>query len=251
MSPLPSLDQIPKGNTCHGVNRAVIESLLAHDRSWAGRCILDMPCGAGVLLKVCRDFFPQADVKGADYRLPEGFPGNEVAWVDASKSFRVFPEMRFDAITSVSGVMEFDNTRQFFESCRAHLKEGGLLVVTNDNVITVRDRLAYLFFARTRQFKLLVTPGEPTWKVILVQNLVRILEDAGFEIRAIRYVSLRAKDWLQLPLALLIWPWQLAMRHAEKSAMPGRLRRMMFPFRALLCRHYVVECVMRTPAAAR
>jgi 2-polyprenyl-3-methyl-5-hydroxy-6-metoxy-1,4-benzoquinol methylase len=246
MSPLPSLDQIPKGNTCHGVNRAVVEHLLSVDATWAGKRILDMPCGHGVLLKVLREFFPSAVIKGADLRPAEGFAAHEVAAVDASRPFRIFQEGKFDVITSVSGIMEFHNTRQFFETCREHLAEGGQLVVTNDNVITVRDRFAYLFFGRTRLFRLLVSPELATWKPVPMQCLGRMLHDAGFVIRSIRYVSARPKDLWLLPLALLLWPFQWAQFQVEKAAVPKELRKMMFPFRTMICRHCVVVCDVRT-----
>ncbi|MGC4073870.1 MAG: methyltransferase domain-containing protein [Nibricoccus sp.] len=241
----PSLDQIPKGNTCHGVNRAVVEHLLSLDAEWAGKRILDIPCGAGVLLKVLREFFPRAVVKGADLRPGGEFAAEEVAAVDASRPFAIFPEAKFDLIASVSGIMEFHNTRQFFETCRGHLKEGGQLVVTNDNVVTVRDRLAYLFFGRTRLFRLLVSPELATWKPIPMQCLVRMLHDGGFTIRSIRYVSARPKDWMLLPLALLLWPFQWVQLQAEKASLPEELRRMMFPFGVMIYRHCVVVCEVR------
>jgi hypothetical protein len=204
-----------------------------------------MPCGHGVLLKVLRQFFPKAVVKGADLRPSGEFLREEVAAVDASRPFTIFPEAKFEMITSVSGIMEFHNTRQFFETCREHLAEGGQLVVTNDNVITVRDRLAYLFFGRTRLFRLLVSPELATWKPIPMQCLGRMLHDAGFAIRSIRYVCARPKDWLMLPLALVLWPFQWAKIQTEKSSMPVELRRMMFPFSIMIYRHCVVVCEVR------
>ena len=241
----PALDEIPKGNTCHGVNGAVIEHLLAQDATWTGKRILDIPCGAGVLLKVLRQFFPQAIVKGADLRPSGEFTSSEVAQVDASRPFAIFSEAKFDVIASVSGIMEFHNTRQFFETCEAHLAPDGQLIVTNDNVITVRDRLAYLFFGRTRLFRLLVSPELATWKPIPTQCLVRMLHDAGFAVRSIRYVPVRPKDWLLLPVALLLWPFQWGQLQAEKAALPAELRRMMFPFICMLSRHCLLVCTRR------
>lgn len=239
---MPDLDQIPKGNTCHGVNRAVVETLMADDAERVGQRILDIPCGHGVLMKVLREFFPRAVVKGADLCPAPGMPVDEVAAVDASRPFAIFQEKKFDVITSVSGIMEFHNTRQFFETCGEHLMPGGLLLVTNDNIFTVRDRLAYLFYGRTRLFRLLVSPKLATWKPIPTQCLVRMLNDAGFVIESMRYVSARPKDWLLLPLAVLLWPFQWAQLQAEKAALPENLRKMMFPFTALIYRHCVVVC---------
>lgn len=63
--------------------------------------------------------------------------------MDASRSFNVFPPTKFDLVLSVSGVMEFDNTLQFFEQCKNHLNVGGMFLVSNDNLMSVRDRLSF------------------------------------------------------------------------------------------------------------
>ncbi|MBC7368186.1 MAG: hypothetical protein H7343_15465 [Undibacterium sp.] len=73
-----------------------------------------------------------------------------------------------------------------------------------------------------------------------MQNLVRSLEEAGFEIKAIRYVSARTKDWMLWPLAALVWPGQWAYLRFARSSVSPTLRTAMFPFRALICRHYLV-----------
>jgi 2-polyprenyl-3-methyl-5-hydroxy-6-metoxy-1,4-benzoquinol methylase len=242
---MPPLDEIPKGNTCHGVNRAVVETLLALGCGKAGQSILDIPCGHGVLVKVLRAFFPHAVIKGADLQPAPGVAADEVVAVDASRPFAIFTDRKFDAITAVSGIMEFHNTRQFFETCGEHLTPDGRLIVTNDNVFTVRDRLANLFFGRTRLFRLLVSSELATWKPIPTQCLVRMLQDAGFAIESMRYVSTKPSDWLLLPLAALIWPFQWAQLQAEKAALPEALRKMMFPFSALIYRHCVVVCRKR------
>lgn len=236
----PVLDSVPKGNTCHGVNRAIVEHLMSRGSASAGMAILDVPCGNGELVGVLRHFFPAARVQGGDLSLAPGAPEG-CCVVDASRPFSV-PGEKFDVICCVSGIMEFDNTLQFFESCRRHLAPNGLFIVTNDNVVSVRDRLAYLALGKTRRFELFGAPDQPTWKLVPLQNLLRILHDAGFAVRAIRYVSIRLKDWAMLPLALLLWPGQWLHANFARGPMPRARRTMMFPFRALLCRHYLVFC---------
>jgi SAM-dependent methyltransferase len=235
------LDAIPRGNTCHGVNRAIVEHLLGGERDLSRAAMLDVPCGDGALVMTLKRFFPKAEVEGADLTVPGG---GERAWfhaVDASRAFQL-PGRRRDVICCVSGVMEFDNTRQFFESCRRHLADDGVFIVTNDNVVAVRDRLAYLALGKTRRFERFPAPGRPTWKSIPLQNLLRILHDAGFAVRSIRYAGAKPKDWLMLPLALLLWPGQWLHATLAKSDLPRSARREMFPFRSLICRHYLVFC---------
>ena len=45
-----------------------------------------------------------------------------------------------------------------------------------------------------------------------------------------------------LPLALLVYPIQLVYMTLSRSEMPLAERRVMYPFRSLLCRHYIVVC---------
>lgn len=160
--------------------------------------MLDIPCGRGELIATLRSFFPQADIRGCDLRKPEGLSSASFCVADASSPFTVFSDIKFDYIFSV---MEFENTLQFCERCRAHLRKGGQFIVTNDNIVSMRDRIEYFLLGKFRPFKLFVTQAAGTWKVIPIQNLVRILKDAGFRIRRIIYLSVTPSDWLTLPFA--------------------------------------------------
>lgn len=233
---------IPTGMTCAGVHRAVIEHLLQEDGPASEKRILDIPCGNADLMWSLRRFFPGADVRGCDLAKPPTLDDSDFSEVDASRPFHVFPEGRFDRILSVSGVMEFDNTLQFFETCHAHLNETGHLVVTNDNVVAMRDRIMYFLLGKTRRFQMFVDIDAPTWKVIPLYNLMRILTMAGFRIRRLQYVSAGWKDWLLLPLALLVYPLQLLYIRLTRNPMPLPQKHRMYPFRSLLCSHYVVVC---------
>jgi len=119
--------------------------------------------------------------------------------------------------------MEFDNTLQFFSQCHNHLKDEGLFFVTNDNVAGIRDRLSFFWFGKPKQYSLFVTQKQTTWKIIPLSNMIRILQDAGFRIREIRYVPLRWKDWLTLPLALLIYPIQFLHIQTATTSIPRAL----------------------------
>lgn len=238
-----ALDAIPTGQTCPGVNRAVVELLLEEGRHAAGRHVLDIPCGNGELVRTVRSFFPEASVRGCDLQKPEGLADADFAVVDASRPFAVFQDRPFDCILSVSGVMEFDNTLQFFESCHQHLRPGGRFIVTNDSGVTMWDRLCYLLLGKTRQFQIFVDQDQPTWKVLPLQNMIRLLRDAGFTVREKpRYVSIERRNWLMLPFALLVYPVQWLYIHLARNPMPVAEKRGMYPFRSLLCRHYILVC---------
>ena len=233
---------IPTGMTCAGVHRAVIEHLLQEDGPASQKRILDIPCGNADLIWSLRRFFPDAEVRGCDLARPPTLDDEDFSQVDASRPFHVFSESKFDSILSVSGVMEFDNTLQFFETCHAHLNDDGHLIVTNDNVVAMRDRLMYLFLGKTRRFQMFVDTKAPTWKVIPLYNLLRILSMAGFQVSRLQYVSAGWKDWLLLPLALAVYPIQQLYIRLTRNPMPLAQKRRMYPFRSLLCSHYVVFC---------
>lgn len=236
------LDHIPRGNTCRGVNRAIVEYLLQSRNKGDEKTMLDIPCGDGALISSLRLFFPKAVVRGCDVRMPKIVSPDDFSLVDASRPFTVFPGTKFDVVFSVSGVMEFDNTLQFFTQCKDHLRDGGLFLVTNDNVVSIRDRIAYFWLGKVRPYQLFVTQDQHTWKVIPIHNMVRILQDSGFGIREIRYVSLRPKDYLMLPLALLVYPVQFLYMQFAKTRMSVAMRHEMYPFRSLIYRHYIIVC---------
>lgn len=245
MTTAVELDSIPKGNTCDGVNRALVRLLLASGRDFTKAAMLDLPCGDGTLVRILQRFFPSAVVMGADLTRPAGEDTPWFRQVDATRSFDL-PGRKYDVISCVSGVMEFDNTLQFFASCRRHLADDGLFIVTNDSLVTVRDRMAFLALGKTRRFELFGAPDRPTWKSIPLQNLLRILHDGGFAARSIHYLGVKPKDWLMLPFALLLWPGQWLHTVLARSSLPLRWRQEMFPFRSLICRHYLVFCEPRS-----
>lgn len=236
------LDAIPTGLSCPGVHRTVIQRLLELPGGLAGKRILDVPCGSGQLIGTLRSFFPESTVRGCDIQRPTELASEDFATIDANRPFTVFSEQPFDVVLSVSGVMEFDNTLQFFETCYRHLRPGGHFIVTNDSGVTVWDRISYLLLGKTRQFEIFVNQGQPTWKVLPLHNMVRLLRDAGFRVSAPEYVSIERRNWALLPLALLIHPIQVLYTRRSRNAMPLAEKRAMYPFRSLLCRHYVVHC---------
>lgn len=98
-----------------------------------------------------RQFLPGARVLDCDAQAPQTISPTDFGLVDASRSFHVFPPTKFDLVLSVSGVMEFDNTLQFFEQCKNHLNDGGMFLVSNDNLMSVRDRLSFFWLGKFRQ----------------------------------------------------------------------------------------------------
>lgn len=236
------LDAIPRGNTVPGVNRTIIEYLLSLKTDFAGDVFFDAPCGEGDFLQTVKDFFPQAKTVGADVNFPSESFSHEFLPINAQKSLPLRLENKARIITCISGVMEFDNTTLFFERLRENLDEKGLFIVTNDNLLAVRDRILYLLFGRFRQYKLFIGDDQPTWKTLSLHNLLRILHESGFEQIEIRYVPVKTAERLWLPFALLIYVLQnLYLRFAEPKTSYSR-KISLYPFASLLARHYVVVC---------
>jgi len=241
MDEVQKLKDIPRGNTAPGVARLVLERVTASSCGPANFRVLDIPCGKGEFLDTLKRVIPNAETTGADLNLPPNFDHTFLP-IDASRPFAADFHQNFTAITCISGVMEFDNTLSFFEQIREVLADDGEFVVTNDNLLSVRDRLLYLLFGRFRQYRHAVKSGTPTWKILPLQNLVRILADAGFDTCKITYVPPKSAEWLWLPLATLVYVTQFVYIQMESSDVDKLTLREMFPFRSLLSRHYILVC---------
>ena len=233
------LNNIPRGNTAPGVNQAVIEYLLATGDVKGP--VLDVPCGSGVFLDALKSFFPHVATFGVDIDPCEG-TAHRIFKADLSGPEALDLGEKFGLITSISGVMEFDNTLSFFTQLRDKIADDGLLIVTNDNLLSVRDRVLYFFSGRFRQYPMFVADGAPTWKILPLQNLLRILKDAGFEFGEIRYVPAKWTEWLWLPVALPIYLIQSLAFAFGRDAMPYKKKAARYPFASLFSRHYILIC---------
>jgi len=229
-------------NTQSQVNQRIVEEISQHLKAVKNPAIMDLPCGNGSFLQFLSEKFHATHSTGIEI---ERFPTHEALearknihflYTDLSKPFNA--NHTFDIITSVSGVMEFENTSLFLEQCFLHLKSDGTLFLTNDNIATIRDRFSFLFFGKFKRFAMNLWPGFSTYKAISVQELYKMLKERGFEIEKVVYTDARFEDWLFLPLALLLYPFQAHYIFWEKSPMPRKIRFELFPLRSLICRHY-------------
>jgi SAM-dependent methyltransferase len=234
--------EIANGNTQKGVNKNIIQILQAFAKHQSLMQILDIPCGQGDLARALQVYFPKAAIIGADIATIESTVGNISFFkLDASKPFSAPNGAQFDAILSVSGVMDFDNTGCFIETCSNLTRENGIFIVSNDNIATLRDRLSFLFFGRFRRFRLFVQPGGPTYNPIPLQLLYKILKDKKFDVLSVKYCSAFPEDFLLLPFAAIFYLFQVAYLLKEKSVVPYRERLKLFPWQSMIYRHYIIE----------
>ncbi|WP_426060125.1 class I SAM-dependent methyltransferase [Hymenobacter sp. B1770] len=238
----PDYGDVPRGNTQKNVNREVLRLVLERSGLGPTSKVLDTSCGDGEFLTALRRYWPAASLTGCDIKptLP-AVAGLRYEQVDLTQPFDLTDSGKpFDLITSISGVMMFGNTRTFIESCVRQLRPGGVLVVTNDNVLAVRDRLSYLFLGRVRRFKLLFNHDEAITQFVQQQELKRLLERNGVELQEVVYTSFYAEDLLFLPFALLVFPFQWFYLRRLRNHTGHALRQQLFGFRSLLGRHYIL-----------
>lgn len=238
MNNTPQTVKIEQGNTVAGVTAYVIESLRRLKPDLAS--LFDLPAGEGHFLKAARAYFPKAKLQGADAfapSLPEvqdlilKIQANE--WTPEASSL--------EAVTCISGVMCFDNLDVLFAKSATALKPGGLFVVTNDNVLTVRDRFSWFFGGHPKRFRLMYGNPERNWNLVLPQALYGFFDKHGFEKVEVRYLSARSEDYFFLPLALALYPFQflyLMLYRKTKHSLREKLQ--LYPFKAMICRHYVL-----------
>lgn len=244
---MPELAQLPwtlieKGNTQKGVNFRVLKFLHQYFQgSKTLSSLLDAPCGQGEFLKAVKQFFPKAELEGQDlFASPLPEIKQHFRKGDLKVTFTGLDDRKFDVITCISGVMVFDHVSGFIENASRHTKTEGLFVLTNDNILTVRDRLSFLFFGRLKRFKLHYSVEEGNWNVLLVQALWKLLRLNKFEVIKVEYCSYYAEDILFLPLALILFPIWWMFIHFGKGEMDAQTRKQLFPFAALLARHYII-----------
>ena len=232
------MKKAPKGNTQFQVTQSIYEYLQQANRP-GPLSFLDLPCGQAEFLKFVVEQFPKSEGLGIEIKpFPEHHETNELKfkYLNLSQPFKL--EKKYDVVTSISGVMEFENTALFIDSCRSHLKDDGLLFITNDNIQTLRDRFSFFCYGKLRRFPMCMTPGQPTYKSVPIQELHKILIERGFNVLKIQYTSTRLGDWLSLPVALVFYAMMAFYIAREKSTMPMKRRFELFPLKALMSRHY-------------
>lgn len=241
----PSEIHIERGETQKDVNSTLLNELTQIIPQHEAIQVLDLPCGTGQFLKYIQQLYPKAKLHGIDIEKNIGNEDIEFVQSDLSRNFNMSEEAQFDLITSVSGVMMFENTKFFIENCSKRLKKGGTFVVTNDNSATIIDRLSFMILGRTRQFRIIYENDEGLKQNLSIQYLVRILRLNNIEIQKVTYTSFYAKDLIYLPLALLCAPFQYLYLKRVNTELPKSLVKQMFSFKQYLYKHYILYGVKK------
>ena len=232
---------VPKGNTQKGVNQQVYRFLSEGADLARPLKMIDVPCGDGIYADFIKKRHPQSQLTGVDFFTNAKDQNFDFHKLKAHEYFDQQKPKDIDVITCISGVMCFDGIVDLFEAFDQALKPGGLLIVTNDNVMTIRDRLSFLIFGQFKRFKLLYAKNEGNWNLVLPQALRMLFQRHGFKNIKVKYTSTYSEDYLFLPLAILVYPVFLLYLMTRKSDLSQVQRRQLFPFQVLLARHYVIS----------
>jgi 2-polyprenyl-3-methyl-5-hydroxy-6-metoxy-1,4-benzoquinol methylase len=237
---IPANLDILRGQTQKGVNKIILEELLNRFNDRSKIKTLDLPCGNLEFLNYVHALFPNWELEGFDLFAPASKNNVKFTQMDISKDFSISKEERFDLITCISGIMMFGNTENFLVNCTNRLNPNGTIIITNDNPATIKDRLAYLFLGRFRIFDQIFNDNDTLTQLVLIQDLSRILRKNNIEIEKIIYTSFYAKDFLFLPIALMIYPFQMLYLLGRKSNLSLAVKLSKYNFKQLFGRHYIV-----------
>lgn len=234
---------VPRGSTQKNVNEVVFNAIKKHVQNKSNFSLLDVPCGHGVFANFIKEQYPQSKVVGIDlFENPQN-PKFDFHKTKAQYFLLENKNTKYDMVTCISGIMCFDGAGDFFQTIYPSLSEGGIFVVTNDNVLTVRDRIHFLIFGHLKRFRLLYSTDEGNWNVIMPQGVGMLLERAGFKNIQYKYTAIYFEDFIFLPMAILIYPFFAFYLLLFKGTKTAGERLKMFPFMSLIARHYVVTAV--------
>ncbi|MFZ4405261.1 MAG: class I SAM-dependent methyltransferase [Pseudobdellovibrionaceae bacterium] len=231
------LSWVPKGNTVKGVNVLILQFLLSKKKQL--NSLFDIPCGDGSFLFAVKQIFPRAFITGLDLYAQ---PREDIKELTVKASAKDWPHVQnknFDIITSISGVMAFDDVSGLFERAYQHLNPNGYFIITNDNILTIRDRLHFLLFGSVKRFPLCFQTNEGNWNIIMPQALWRLGKCNGFELEKVTYHSPRIEDWFWLPLSIVIYPLQFLYLVLQKTDKTFAEKLKIFPPQILWKRHYI------------
>lgn len=208
----------------------------------AGR-LLDAPCGTGEL---SRELTQRGHRVWALDRNPTALAERDGIHFDVGDLNRPLPyaDGFFDAIVSLEGIEHLESPAVCLGEFARVLRAGGRLVLTTPNVNNVQSRWDYLLTGRFSGFKTLARratepPNGPVdWHVTVpyLPTLAYLMVRHGLRIESIDVTMIKRKQWLFLPLALVMWL-------TARGKPPATLTRQLGSWRLLLGRSLVISAV--------
>lgn len=234
--------QIPRGNTQKNVNKTVLE-LIKPDyfSKKVTTHVLDIPCGEAQFSNYLASEYPHFIIDGVDpFAIPKNSKIN-FHQQDATNFFKENNSQNYDLIMCISGIMCFDNLPVLFSEFKNNLKTNSQLILTNDNILTFRDRLNFLLFGHPKRFSIFYKKNEGNWNIVPIQTLYMLYERNIFKDIEIKYCSIYIEDFLLIPFALINYLIFLPYILSKKSNLSWKTKLKLFPFKSMIARHYVMS----------
>jgi len=153
--------------------------------------VLDVPAGEGALAASARESGHEVrcgDVDVSRFKVQ----GIECDQVDLNEPWPYTSSM-FDYVVSIEAIEHLENPWHVVREANRVLKQGGKLIITTPNILTIKSRLSYLFYGYPNYFHYMIehdpdrrdeSPVDHINPVSFLE-LRHILSRSGFRIEAI------------------------------------------------------------------
>ena len=148
----PKAADTPSPDTAAFVHEKVL-SLLSRSPS----TILDVPSGQGAFAGMAQKIGHNVvcgDIDTSRFRLPK----TPCHVIDLNGVWP-FDDESFDHVVAIEGIEHLENPWHFVREAKRVLKDGGCLIITTPNVLTIKSRLSYLLYGYPNYFHYMVEPN--------------------------------------------------------------------------------------------
>jgi SAM-dependent methyltransferase len=131
------------------IETAVFKRIMALNGPNARFSILDAPCGEGTLAVMLRE--KGVRVQALDIQGTAAAVLGDAFQIGDLNQKLPMPDKSFDLVVSVEGIEHLENPHLFLREVHRVLKDGGSLILTTPNIISLRSRVRFLgsgFFHR-------------------------------------------------------------------------------------------------------
>jgi len=190
-----------------------------------GTAVLDAPCGAGSLAR---------ELNQAGF-MCWGTDVDTQAQASLGERFRAadlnaplpWPDSTFAVVLSVEGIEHLENRFAFLREAHRVLQDGGRLLLTTPNTVSLRSRVRFLgsgFYHRDPR-PLLESGRHPLHHIGLLTypDLRYSLHTAGFRIESVTHTHSKPVSYLYAPYVPWMWLYTRMAFRKEKDSGQRRL----------------------------
>jgi 2-polyprenyl-3-methyl-5-hydroxy-6-metoxy-1,4-benzoquinol methylase len=209
---------------CSVIQRAVVRRLRALGLS-PGTKLLDAPCGDGALALTLNE--SGFECWGADVETQASkWLGDRFQVTDLNGPLP-WPDASFSLVVCVEGIEHLENRFAFLREAYRILHDGGYLLLTTPNIVSLRSRVRYLgsaFFHRDPR-PLSEARRHPLHHIGLLSypQLRYTLHTSGFTIQEVGHTHSKPISYLYAPY--IPWMWLYTRIAFRKEKDPAQRRR--------------------------